>query len=309
VSDAEDAVENEEASATSASNAEATVDNEEDSAAPAPEAEEENTLVAEDASGNEGLSATSTLDSDQEESVVDNKDLDNDESSAEPVLVSEEVDVDETSNDESMLASDEFEVDETSNIESLASEEAEVGETSTDESEPSTSSQTQPPQELLHLRIDVRNVVNGTITTRPENLRPHDEWRIEYSITEQENSSQTRAQYNQLKARRRQTLTREVEDADVADGETSKPTTKQKATSFYVRLLRNLARQGREYRAKLDTQDKGKEKVVYQTFGPGVVEKVDSVDSYMAWLYKTKAAPEQTSEASGSPEEVKNVDN
>jgi hypothetical protein len=243
----------------------------------------------------EDSSATSSHDYDQEESLNNEEYFDDEESpdaesSAESALTSSAED-DEASTDESPT---------------------EVDEASTNESAPSTS--TDERSQVLHIKLQTRNKVNGQPTLRPERLRETDQWRINYLVTVTEACGSTKKQvlnhYRDVKARRRQILTHGVEDADLADGETPRPSaTKSRSADFYFKMLANLVKEGREYRAKLDKRDAGKEKVVYETFGPGIVDRVNSVDSYMGWLYTAKAAPEPASEPPKDPaDKVKNVE-
>jgi hypothetical protein len=302
------------------------LEKEEDSTTSAHDTNEESSLIAEDASDSEDLSAASALSFNQEESLVDEKDLDDDESSAETALISE-AENDEISNDESfdesartseveMDETSELEIDETSDVEVDGTSglevdetsEAVVDETSTDEAGLPTSSIDQNSRGLLQIQIDIRNTVNGRLVVRPGNLHETDEWRIGYTMHEFDNTRRAHDDYRATKDRRRQILVREVEDADVADGETPpKLTSKQKFNRSYLNLLTSLVKQGRKYRAELNERDEGKEKVLYETFGPGVVEKVDGVDSYMNWLYTGKTTPAPTREAEAPSDDVKSV--
>jgi len=173
----------------------------------------------------------------------------------------------------------------------------------------------------------VGSTVNGARVERPEHLKPHDDWSIEYLLKEIENPSDAWATYEQCKATRQKLFARLVEtgDEDGAESlEAMEPNLEMHESDgsvrtfddYYREMLRQLAEKGREYRRKMDEAEEGQEKVVFREKVPetetvagepvstgaekAVVDvndesRINGVEDYMEWMCK----PSQNESASG----------
>ncbi|KAK6437924.1 hypothetical protein LTR95_005887 [Oleoguttula sp. CCFEE 5521] len=125
--------------------------------------------------------------------------------------------------------------------------------------------------------------VNGAQVPRPKHLSTTDEWSVEYLIKPMSDPTQAWASYVACKDRRRVAF----EKKDEEEGE-------EKVVNAYFQRLRDMAREGREWRTKIDGLEAGREKVVLGMDGEVVEgegpDGVKDTESYMAWLYgETKA--------------------
>ncbi|KAJ9301350.1 hypothetical protein DTO271G3_1485 [Paecilomyces variotii] len=107
----------------------------------------------------------------------------------------------------------------------------------------------QEPRDLLAMRLMVRNFVNGRPVSRPVNFTADDKWTIEYELTELK-PSQTHALYDAVQKRRRKALSGRGEDET------------DLAANVYIRRLRQISKEGREWSAEQDKIDKEKGIVV-----------------------------------------------
>jgi hypothetical protein len=139
----------------------------------------------------------------------------------------------------------------------------------------------QKTRPLFTATIIHRSFVNceACPTNRPEHLKPHDEWRVEYILKEAQMSDEAKwARYEDAKARRRKVFEKlggESEDGDVAreaevDGEEAKAEGEKGKgrKDGYLRILHQLAEKGREFRKKVEVLEQGREKVVFGSSTP-----------------------------------------
>jgi hypothetical protein len=104
-------------------------------------------------------------------------------------------------------------------------------------------------RQLLAMTLVIKNNVNGKYVERPNDLKKHDKWTIEYEMSEL-NGKQAHALYAACQTRREKALSGRGEDeTDVAN-------------NVYIRRLREISKKGREFRKKEDKLDKEKGIVV-----------------------------------------------
>ncbi|GAB7362145.1 hypothetical protein MBLNU230_g2171t1 [Neophaeotheca triangularis] len=159
---------------------------------------------------------------------------------------------------------------------------------------------------LYAATLMTRSYVNGNEENiSNKQLRPKDTWEIESLIKEIKSPRDAWALYEASKARRKEALDREREEELDAEGV---PTGARKVDS-YIQMLRDMAKDGRKFRGKLDEAEErtGRKRVVVGeevgeakgvegvASGPGVDAGVDddalvgsarTVEGYMDWLYK-----------------------
>jgi hypothetical protein len=183
----------------------------------------------------------------------------------------------------------------------------------------------------------VGSTVNGERVERPEHLKPHDDWSIEYLLKEIEDPADAWATYAQCKATRAKVLSRVVETGN-EDGidpfEAVEPNMEMHERDgsvrtfddYYREMLRKLAEKGRNYRRRVDEVEEGTEKVVFREKVPeteavenddvsaqtdgAVVEseesRINGVDDYMEWMYKKEESVDGgEGTAALEPEEAK----
>ncbi|RMJ22769.1 hypothetical protein PHISP_06360 [Aspergillus sp. HF37] len=97
--------------------------------------------------------------------------------------------------------------------------------------------------EVMGMTITVKNKVNGNEVERPEGLSAGDMWTIDYEIDEMVPSA-ARTAYDACRRRRDKFMSGRGED------ETGEPAT------AYIRTLRKLSKEGREFRARQDQLDR-----------------------------------------------------
>ncbi|KAL8661892.1 MAG: hypothetical protein Q9202_005174 [Teloschistes flavicans] len=99
-------------------------------------------------------------------------------------------------------------------------------------------------KEVLAMTLTVRNKINGAYVLRPNDLGAKDEWSIEYSLDEVSNPDRAWRLYQACQLRRRKKV-----DAADRSAETEGEVT------GYIERLRQLSRQGAQWRKKQDEQD------------------------------------------------------
>lgn len=110
------------------------------------------------------------------------------------------------------------------------------------ENKPSDEEEASEEKPLLAMALTIRNKVNGQYVERPMNLTKADEWTVEYEISEL-GSPQGRTLYRMCQTRRQKEMMGRGEDElDVAG-------------NGYLRRLRQIAKQGRQYRARENELD------------------------------------------------------
>ena len=153
---------------------------------------------------------------------------------------------------------------------------------------------------LLARTLTVRSKVNGSYVERPEDLKPSDDWTIEYSMTELATPSRSWALYEASKGRRRKIYERmsgggaKDKDKD-KDKETSGDDLDRSAkrSRDYIDMLRELSRKGTALREQIEKIELEREKVVVGAPYGKVDEakdasavKIEGVDDYLGWLWK-----------------------
>ncbi|KAG9824821.1 Pet127-domain-containing protein, partial [Aureobasidium melanogenum] len=165
----------------------------------------------------------------------------------------------------------------------------------TSESEPRTESESQVEEEkpLLGMVLTIRSKVNGVYVERPENLKKHHDWSIEYSLTELK-SGQAWREYRAAQARRRRTYQKLNNRLDKSDPDSAELSYNE----HYINMLKELSEKGRKMRASLDQKAANKPKIVvgmpYDRPSKSQMANTDdvsieTVDDYLTWLYKEKA--------------------
>jgi hypothetical protein len=282
----EDTLDEDDAAATSfldgieeeSSAVEESADNDQLSPSPAPDTDDEVPLTEKETFDDDETSAISTSDVDPEDSLFEEtstSDTIDEESVSEEASVTSESD----GADEDSLSQETPENEDSTDTPATTSDEA-IDQTLADSAKEIAIDN---GQQILFMKIKSRNIVNGSPLERPTNLRETDEWRIDYELKEYDNTTYAWAEYQALKSRRKTGLDSHSEDADPAEKESQ-----SKRNESYHRLLRELVLEGRKHRVMLDKLDAGKEKVLYENFSAKDTGEVDSVESYMDWLYGPK---------------------
>lgn len=146
---------------------------------------------------------------------------------------------------------------------------------------------------ILGLVLTVRSKVNGEYVERPENLKKHHGWTIDYSLTEKADQ-QARKEYAGAKSRRKKIYTKLNSNLDKTDPDS----TESSYNIAYIDMLRELSEKGRKMRAGIDQKTANQPKIVvglpYVKPEKSQAVKTDdvsieSVDDYLTWLYKGKA--------------------
>lgn len=163
---------------------------------------------------------------------------------------------------------------------------------------------------LFAATLIVQNFVNGVPcdNNRPTRLKPDDTWEVQYILKEANIPlSEKWARYEDCKTRRRtiyQRVSGEEADGDETEGVANAK--QERREGYYMRVLREMARKGRERRAGREGREKGEQQVfafpVVKTGAkqedrtqqalkrlPEVgVEELKNVESYISWLYGAK---------------------
>ena len=148
---------------------------------------------------------------------------------------------------------------------------------------------------LFAASITIRHLVNGEYVFRPSNMKSGHDWKIEYLLETHPASSSTWARYEAVKERRHRIFTMWDESKNPAtsdkSGETSQEKTPQK-NSYWLGLMREFARRGREFREELEAIDEKRDVVVFE---PLSARKTTSLkvkenravdtDGYLKWLF------------------------
>ena len=103
-----------------------------------------------------------------------------------------------------------------------------------------------PLRDVLAMTLTVRNKVNGSFVLRPENITAADRWSLEYSLVDVPDAGRARALYEACRARRKKKL-----DAPM-------PVEDEAMMNYYMRNLRTLSEQGRQWRKDMDEKDRGR---------------------------------------------------
>lgn len=138
-----------------------------------------------------------------------------------------------------------------------------------------TSSETLKP--LFYATIITQSHVNDLVRERPENLKPEDEWRIDYILKEYEIGSLQWAAYEDCKSRRKMAYAKEEEEEGVA-----------KTNDGYIAFLKKLSEKGRVLRKAKDEKEDGLPVVRVEDLDMERLDKVESVEDYMKFLEKPK---------------------
>jgi len=162
------------------------------------------------------------------------------------------------------------------------------------ESEPEPEGEVEPDEDkpILGLILTVRSKVNGEYVERPENLKKHQNWTVDYSLTEKSDQV-ARREYAAAKNRRKKTYAKLNSNLDKTDPDS----TESSYNIAYIGMLRELSEKGRAMRAGLDQKTANQPKIVVGMpyVKPGKSQKVDTDDvsiecvgDYLTWLYKQK---------------------
>lgn len=162
------------------------------------------------------------------------------------------------------------------------------------ESEPEAEGEVEPDEDkpILGLILTVRSKVNGEYVERPENLKKHQNWTIDYSLTEKSDQV-ARREYAAAKNRRKKTYAKLNSNLDKTDPDS----TESSYNIAYIDMLRELSEKGRKMRAGLDQKTANEPKIVVGMpyVKPGKSHKVNTdnvsiecVGDYLTWLYKQK---------------------
>ncbi|KAI9661702.1 MAG: hypothetical protein M1821_008940 [Bathelium mastoideum] len=151
------------------------------------------------------------------------------------------------------------------------------------------SSESSERKPILALTLATRSKINGVYRVRPLDLKPTDEWKVEYSITEIESQSRAWTLYKACKRRRKDVL-----PPDIPDGR----------DDYFRQIISGYIDSGRAWRAKMDEWESRRQRVVFQagqtTIGddekplPEVAlhannsdgsEAMRGVNDYLQWIY------------------------
>ncbi|KAL9610311.1 MAG: hypothetical protein Q9167_004973 [Letrouitia subvulpina] len=102
-----------------------------------------------------------------------------------------------------------------------------------------------PGPEVLAMTLTIRNKINGLYVLRPDELKSEDDWSVEYSLEEVLQPGRAWSLYQACQMRRRKK--HEELDSREQDGE---------ELSYYVRKLRQMSREGAEWRKQMDKKDR-----------------------------------------------------
>lgn len=139
-------------------------------------------------------------------------------------------------------------------------------------------------KDLFYATVIVQSKVNGETAQddRPKNLKRDDKWEIDYIIKDYEITSHEWALYEDCRARRKYAFT-EREDEDGGDPESEG---KSRQSNSFIKLLKDMAADGKAFRDRIDVMEAGKEAVRVDQPLPRQREAIDDVEDYMAWMYK-----------------------
>lgn len=149
-------------------------------------------------------------------------------------------------------------------------------------------------QPILGLILTVRSKVNGEYVERPENLKKHHNWTIDYSLTEKADQL-ARREYTSAKIRRKKVYQKLNSNLDKTDPDA----TESSYNIAYIDMLKELSEKGRKMRAGIDQKTANQPKIVIGM--PYVKPKksqmantddvsIEGVHDYLAWLYDQKAS-------------------
>ena len=98
---------------------------------------------------------------------------------------------------------------------------------------------------LLAMTLTIRNKVNRNYIRRPEDLGPDDSWSVEYALADVKSETRAWSLYEACQKRREKHYASSDDPEDAAN-------------NFYLRRLRELSQQGREWRRQRDDLDQEK---------------------------------------------------
>lgn len=141
-------------------------------------------------------------------------------------------------------------------------------------------------KDLFYATIIVQSEVNGETLAendRPSRLKPDDKWEIGSIVKEYPIDRNRWASYKDLKARRRFSHRNDEDD----------PEAEVKEDDHFIKFLKNISAQGKEWREQIDLAESGKKVVRVDEPVPAQGEKVENVEDYMKWLFKPKQKKEK----------------
>ncbi|KAL9090140.1 MAG: hypothetical protein Q9165_005420 [Trypethelium subeluteriae] len=113
---------------------------------------------------------------------------------------------------------------------------------------------------ILAMTLMTRSRINGKYQVRPEDLKPHDDWKVEHSITEIASQSRARSLYEACKRRRKILLPQYNPEDEVED--------------VYRHMIRQISDKGREWRNKMDEWESQRQRVVFQAGDTSTVNPI-----------------------------------
>lgn len=133
---------------------------------------------------------------------------------------------------------------------------------------------------LLGMILTVQNKVNGVPVTRPNELKPEDDWKVDYEVTEFTSLARAWSVYEACQKRRATTAALDEDD--------------DRKASVYLQQLKELSAKGREWRKRQDEIDRD-----YGTIALNLESKKGSRSE----AGKTSSPSPQTSSSSQSSSE------
>ena len=129
------------------------------------------------------------------------------------------------------------------------------------------SSPVQGRKPLFAASLICKTRINGLPVSRPEPLKPTDNWEVEYLLREWDAPDAMWARYEQMKARRKEMFEKfRDEDGEEGEGENGKTlTSKQKKDKHFIDFLKSMSKSGREFRSKMDEAEEGKKPTIFRS--------------------------------------------
>lgn len=115
----------------------------------------------------------------------------------------------------------------------------------TSQSIPEKTSSDSDGKEVLALTLTIRNKINGSNVLRPTDLKPNEQWAIEYSLDEVPNAERAWSLYQACQVRRKKKLDEDKERSENDD-----------QVDSYIRRLRQMSRKGAKWRKEQDQKEK-----------------------------------------------------
>ena len=135
-------------------------------------------------------------------------------------------------------------------------------------------------KQLFHASITLTSKVNGEETkeNRPRDLAQEDTWTIEYQLQEHNNERIEWAEYEAMKARRKDLFSGGRDDESIDDEDASN---KGKVVDYYIEFLRGMSEKGRRERNRLDLIEEGNTPVVVGEPLTPRRESIEDVEEYV----------------------------